>query len=936
MSDTDHPASLSPAEARQIDQACDRFEAAWKAGRQPRPEEYLGMPGEPARSALLRQLLLLDWDYRRHAGEDPRPGDYYARFPSHRGLIEEISSEISIGTGSTQPPTDPANSHDTSCSDGLVPEFPEPTGAADGADRYDLLQEVGHGGIGIVFRGRDRVLGRDLAVKVLREDYRDQPVCRRRFTEEARIGSRLQHPAIVPVYELGWFGDGRPYFTMKLVEGRTFADLLQDRSDPGQDLPRLLGIFEQVCQAIAYAHSRGVIHRDLKPSNVMVGAFGEVQVMDWGFAKVLAGPNADQGVQKDDSSGWAPGGVGSPLSRSGVMMGTPSYMPPEQAQGQGALIDARTDVFALGAILCEVLTGRPPYVGGSIEAVCRQAVDGKLEDAHARLASCSADEALRDLARRCLAADRLARPPDAGAVASDLRAWFASTQERLRQAQLDRAAAEARAQEAQAKAKAERRARRLFLALAAALLAGGAVAVWQAIVADHAKQAALNAAEAEKEAKEATRAKEAETRTVLEFVQNRIFAAARPKGLGGGLGSDVSLRQAIQAALPVVENSFAGQPLVEARLRMVLGRSFTYLGELQTAAKQYERARALYTEHLGADHNDTLQSVNNLASIYAQLDRQDEALALRKEVLEVRLAKLGPDHPDTLFSMNNLANSYQMQRQPEKALELRKTVLERRKAILGPDHEDTLWAMYNLAGTYATLGRTEDALRLFEDLLAKRTATLGRDHLDTVDCLSNVAVCYHRLGRDDKALQFHEETWRLRKARLDADHPLTLDSMANVADTYSYLSRDSEALELHEKALKLRQAKLGPKHRDTIASFWAVAGGRIRKFEKARDVQGCRATAEMCENQSPTTPDGLYTIACYRGVTAAVLRTTDKSPEAARQADAEADKAMAWLKKAITAGYRDVANMKTDRDLDALRDRADFQKLFADLQRRGP
>src|SRR5262249_30263345 len=156
------------------------------------------------------------------------------------------------------------------------------------------------------------------------------------------------------------------------------------------------------------------------------------------------------------------------LSQRGAVMGTPAYMPPEQARGEAALIDARADVFALGAILCEALTGRPPYAGDNSEEVWRQAAAGDLADAHARLGACGADEALRELARRCLAAERGARPADAGAVARDLTAYLASAQERLRQAQLERAAAEARAQEAAAKARAERHARRLTLALAAA------------------------------------------------------------------------------------------------------------------------------------------------------------------------------------------------------------------------------------------------------------------------------------------------------------------------------------------------------------------------------------------------------------------------------------------------------------------------------------
>jgi serine/threonine-protein kinase len=333
-----------------------------------------------------------------------------------------------------------------------------------GVDRYGPLQQVGHGGIGVVFRGRDRVLGRELAVKVLREAYQDNPDARRRFIEEARVGSQLQHPSIVPVYELGWSADRRPYFTMKLVEGHTLAELLQGRAGPAQDLPRLLGIFEQVCQAMAYAHARGVVHRDLKPANVMVGAFGEVQVMDWGFAKRAVASEDGDGPSSLATGHW-------PLATvPGALMGTPAYMPPEQARGEAARVDARADVFALGAILCEVLTSQPPYVGSSADEVCRKAAAGDLADAQARLDACGADEALRELARRCLAAERSARPPDAGVVAQDLTAYLASAQERLRQAQLQRAAAEARAQEAGAKVKAERRARRLTLALAAAAL----------------------------------------------------------------------------------------------------------------------------------------------------------------------------------------------------------------------------------------------------------------------------------------------------------------------------------------------------------------------------------------------------------------------------------------------------------------------------------
>ena len=175
--------------------------------------------------------------------------------------------------------------------------------------------------------------------------------------------------------------------------------------------------------------------------------------------------------------------------------------------------------------------------------------------------------------------------------------------------------------------------------------------------AEQARRAEADRAEAERQAKQTPR-REAETQAVLDFVENKVFAAARPEGQDGGLGHDVTLRKAIEAALPFVETSFTNQPLIEARLRMTLGTSFWYLGEAGIAAEQFQKARALYTQHLGPDHPDTLRSMNNLANSYAALGRHAEALKLHEETLALQKAKLGPDHPDTLASMNNLANSY--------------------------------------------------------------------------------------------------------------------------------------------------------------------------------------------------------------------------------------------------------------------------------------
>jgi serine/threonine-protein kinase len=326
--------------------------------------------------------------------------------------------------------------------------------------------------MGAVLKGHDVDLGRDLAVKVLLERHGDDPELIRRFVEEAQIGGQLQHPGIVPVYELGAFADRRPYIAMKLVKGRTLAALLSERPSLSDGLPRFVGIFEQICQTVAYAHARGVIHRDLKPLNVMVGSFGEVQVMDWGLAKVL--PKG--GVADDERAGQegaretviatarSGGKADADLSRAGSVLGTPSYMAPEQARGEIDRIDERADVFALGSILCEVLTGQPAFTGRTSGEIQRKAARADTAEALGRLDACGADAEMAALARACLAAEPEDRPRDARAVSERVSAHLASVQERLRAAEIDRARAEARAAE-------ERRRRRLQLGLAASLLA---------------------------------------------------------------------------------------------------------------------------------------------------------------------------------------------------------------------------------------------------------------------------------------------------------------------------------------------------------------------------------------------------------------------------------------------------------------------------------
>ena len=386
------------------------------------------------------------------------------------GVLARIAERTGALTCVILAPTDPG---------------PEPPVVGDGdglingsAGRYQVLGEIARGGMGAVLRGRDPDLGRDLALKVLLDQHRGRSDLIDRFVEEAQICGQLQHPGVVPVYELGTLADHRPYFTMKLVKGQTLAALLAERLSSTADLPRLLAIFEAVCQTVAYAHARGVIHRDLKPSNVMVGSFGEVQVMDWGLAKVL--PKGGQPAREPAATranetivATARSREDSELSQAGSVLGTPAYMAPEQARGETEAIDRRADVFALGSILCEILTGAPAFRGSTAIEILRTAGRADTAAALDGLARSGADDELLTLARDCLAAKAKDRPVDAGVVARRLTAYLAGVQERLHEAELSRAAESARALEAEAKVSAERQARRLTVALAATVLLAG-------------------------------------------------------------------------------------------------------------------------------------------------------------------------------------------------------------------------------------------------------------------------------------------------------------------------------------------------------------------------------------------------------------------------------------------------------------------------------
>jgi len=314
--------------------------------------------------------------------------------------------------------------------------------------RYRIGKKIGQGGMGIVYEGWDVQLQRRIAIKIIRDEEMAKPKGLLRFFREARIAARMQHPSIVSVHEFDIDSDGRAFIVMGLLDGETLrtvlaAETLRNELNRISEMPGLLTVFLKICQAIAHAHSRGIIHRDLKPLNIMVGGYGVVTVLDWGIAKLL--PHAESlkslvGTDFESVSEFQYDSIDEAVdeeslmkTRLGEMIGTPSYVAPEQARGEVDRIDKRSDVFSLGAILCEILTGHPPYIAPTLKEVYKQASSANLSNAFSRLDRSAAPPVLVNLTKRCLAPLPKDRPSDASDLVTAITAYLDSGQLRAEQ-----------------------------------------------------------------------------------------------------------------------------------------------------------------------------------------------------------------------------------------------------------------------------------------------------------------------------------------------------------------------------------------------------------------------------------------------------------------------------------------------------------------------
>jgi serine/threonine protein kinase/tetratricopeptide (TPR) repeat protein len=786
-------------------------------------------------------------------------------------------------------------------SDEVTTDAPPPT-----TTRYQILRPHAKGGLGEVFVAQDGELHREVALKEIQLGQADNPNSRERFVLEAEITGGLEHPGIVPVYGLGTYGDGRPFYAMKFIRGDSLKEAIKrfhqnsnaDSADSRSreaicDNPRnmrlsfdspgfrqLLRRFTDVCNAIAYAHSRGVLHRDMKPGNVMLGKFGETLVVDWGLAKAGVRENVSEPERPARENGETPliphSGSGIAETIAGSAIGTPTYMSPEQAEGKVDQLGPTTDVYSLGATLFCLLTNRAPVEGDNIADVLRKVQRGDVgfnrnadyadERREGRSAlRKSAQSAFRipppliAITRKAMAlcpADRYATPL---ALAADIDHWLADEP--------------VSAYPEPFTVRARRWARKhpgITTGLAATVLVGTlglAVGLYFVTAEKNRTELARQGEETQRiaaqESEEKAKTEAATATAVKNFLQYDLLqlAAARTQKVkessGVRMDPDLTVRDLVLRAAQKIEGKFENQPLVEAAIRRTLGWTLNEIGRPDLAIVQDARARRLYTENLGPDHPDTLRSMLGLGIWYLYDGHPQEALKLQEETLELMKARLGPEHFDTLQCMNNLGECYTAVGRTQDAIKLQEETFRLQKATLGPDHPNTLWTMTDLAHSYDAVKRSKEALNFREEALQLTKARFGPDHPDTLLCMHNLSHSYAAAGRSQEALKLREETLQQQITKLGPHHPHTLVTMNNLAHSYEAAGRAQEALKLREETLRLQKANSRADYSGTLVTMHNLANsyanaGREREALQLREETLRLSTSKLGRNHPDT------------------------------------------------------------------------------------
>ena len=839
MNPNEQPSSSS------ITKICEQFENEWQAGKPPAITDYLKLDSFKQRIELLEELIKLDFSYRLKNEMSPNPaiytmlGDDAVRIAeqvqrSHSGDDSDATDAYSVTHAPSSIIRDP-----TSTQSQPAPTRPEQTLAnSKQIGPYKLLQKIGEGGMGSVWMAeQEEPVRRRVALKFIKAEMASKEIIAR-FEAERQALAMMDHQNIAKVLDAGSTEAGMPFFVMELVKGIPITKFCDENK---LSIDERLELFVPVCKAIQHAHQKGILHRDLKPSNVLVTLYdGEPvsKVIDFGLAKAT-----EHTLKLTDKTMF---------TEFGKIVGTLQYMSPEQAETNALDVDTRTDIYSLGVMLYELLTGSTPLNKKTLSQTALLQVLAMIKESeHPRpsnrlSSSGNAINGISDqrkitpaklqlvlrgeldwIVMKALEKDRSRRYETASGFADDIQRF------------LNDEAVLARPQSTGYRIRKFIRKNKGLVASTAAiallLLAAVGGTSWFAVESSReAERANREAKRANLEAKRAVEAEKLAAENAKQSQQDKVAAtksAKRSKEAlkiftdsflsidpSSGANADMSAKDVLFRAQQSLQDSRLDDE-GQAELLNSLTTTFYGVGEYKAAVSTAEDVVKINRTLHGVDHPKTLTSMAGLASSYQASGQTNKALELEEQILEKRKNKLGLDHPDTLTSMSDLAISYSRIGMTTRAIELNQNVLKQRRNMLGPNDPATVISMNNLATNYSDSGQTNEALELHKEAFELLNTLNGSEHPATLSSMANLAFTYRLAGQVTKALELDKEVLELQTTKLGPDHPDTLISMNNLAISYSDAGQFAAALKLNKEVLELRKLKLGPNHPDTITSL---------------------------------------------------------------------------------------------------------------------
>lgn len=711
---------LSPPLVGRIESICDRFEDAWRDGDRPSPEEF--WEGRVESPELLRELLVLDAAYRIRSGERPDADDYVARFPGHESMIQDalatVKDALDVATLLRE-------DSDTECS----AETTSPGEPAQGVSvehhvrdvisraGYEIIGELGRGGMGIVYEARQIAIGRVVALKVLKSGlFATDEECRR-FLNEAEAVAHLDHPAIVPIFDVRR-SRGLYFYSMRRVGGTSLDQRLKQGPLSRQDAARLVS---RIARAVDDAHRHGILHRDVKPANILVDETGSPFLTDFGLARRL---NGDDGE----------------ATRTGTVLGTPSYMSPEQVEGRISDLTTATDIFGLGGVLYASLTGRAPHTGSSVAEILEH-VRKVTPEAPSRINR----QVPRDLDSVCLKAlekEPRRRYGSAQALADDLDRWIAGKPTLARPVSaLTRFRMWVQRHPLTAA---------LISALIVAILCGLAGIGWQWRQANHHRLL---------------------EERLLDYMSNRLLGQAstdlNPEG------AKVTVREILDRQAARIGGEFQDEPEIEAPLRETIGNAYHSLGLLIPAENQLRRALKLTGGLEGADSRASIRIATRLGRVIADGGELEDGARLLSQTREAAIHALGPDDPATLEATARLGTTYLAQHRTDEAEPLLRQVLAARRRLLPTDHVDILQSVNDLCRLAVETEQFHVAEPLAYEYEHGIRCTRGPNHPNIVTALRNQGLIARLQGKLAVAVLFHQKAAQEARRILGPAHPAT-------------------------------------------------------------------------------------------------------------------------------------------------------------------